>query len=63
MQSAIKQQAAKACLSGKAGLLGICQKYGIRSDRQLWGWVKVYNNHGACNPVKFMGKDQFAMAV
>jgi len=32
-------------LDGEGSLLGICEKYRIKSNRQLRNWVKAYNRH------------------
>ncbi|WP_416810569.1 helix-turn-helix domain-containing protein [Coprococcus comes] len=33
-------------LNGEGSLQDICTKYGIRSHRQLFDWIKVYNSGG-----------------
>lgn len=42
----IKQSAVIDYLNGKGSLRDICNKYGIRKDSILAGWLKVYDNHG-----------------
>lgn len=42
----LKIRAVKDYLSGKnGGLLPVAKKYGLRSDRQLKTWLKIYNTH------------------
>ena len=41
----LKQQAVEEYLAGKGSLQIICEKYKIRSKRQLRDWIKVYNRH------------------
>jgi len=41
----LKRQAVEAYLSGKGSAQKICEKYRIRSESQLWSWIKVYNRH------------------
>lgn len=48
-------QAVRDYLSGKGSLQDICGKYKIRSDKDLRGWVRVYNAHGDFNSVKHSG--------
>lgn len=40
----LKLQAIKAYLSGRGSLKEIAAKYGLRSDRTLRNWIKVYNS-------------------
>lgn len=40
-----KEQAVAAYLAGEGSYLDICQKYKIRSTRQLRSWIKKYNDH------------------
>ena len=40
----LKQKAVQAYLNGKGSLAKIAAKYGLRSDRQLRNWIKVYNS-------------------
>ena len=42
----LKISAVNDYLSGKGSLGDICQKYDIRSNRQLRSWIKVYNSGG-----------------
>lgn len=51
----LKHQAVWDYLSGKGSLQDICGKYKIRSDKDLRGWVRVYNAHGDFNSVKHSG--------
>lgn len=51
----LKHQAVRDYLSGKGSLQDICGKYKIRSDKDLRGWVRVYNAHGDFNSVKHSG--------
>ena len=51
----VKLSAVLAYLSGEGSLAKICEKYGLRSDRQLRAWIKVYNAHGDFNSVKYSG--------
>jgi transposase len=32
-------------LAGKGSMREVCERYGIRDNRQLGNWLKVYNNH------------------
>lgn len=41
----LKQQAVENYLSGRGSLQNICEKYKIRSTRQLRKWIQVYNRH------------------
>ena len=43
---ALKMNAVNDYLSGKESLGHICQKYNIRSNKQLCDWIKVYNSGG-----------------
>lgn len=40
-----KEAAVKAYLSGEGSLTQICEKYEIRSEKQLHHWIQVYNGH------------------
>ncbi len=40
----LKQKAVQAYLNGKGSLAKIAAKYGLRSDRELRDWIKVYNS-------------------
>lgn len=51
----LKKQAVLEYLSGGYSQHSICEKYGIRSRRQLRSWIEMYNNHGDFNSVKFSG--------
>ena len=51
----VKLGAVRAYLSGEGSMEQICDKFGLRSDRQLRDWIKVYNAHGDFNSVKFSG--------
>lgn len=42
----LKRQAVEEYLTGKGSVQNICEKYQIRSERQLRNWIKVYNRHG-----------------
>lgn len=42
----LKMNAVTDYLSGKESLGYICQKYNIRSNKQLCDWIKVYNSGG-----------------
>ena len=41
----LKYRAVEDYLRGKGSLRELCQKYGIRSTRQLRNWIKLYNGH------------------
>ena len=41
----VKYRAVEEYLSGKGSLQNICEKYKIRSEKQLRDWIKVYNCH------------------
>ena len=41
----LKREAVKEYLAGKGSVQNICEKYQIRSERQLRNWIKVYNRH------------------
>lgn len=41
----LKQNAVEDYLNGKDSMKDICKKYKIRSDSQLWNWIKKYNSH------------------
>ena len=51
----IKRKAVEEYLSGKGSLEQIGEEYGLRSISQLRQWLKVYNDHGDFNSVKFSG--------
>jgi transposase len=51
----LKKQAVLEYLSGGYSQHNICEKYGIRSRRQLRSWIEMYNTHGDFNSVKFSG--------
>ena len=51
----VKRAAVKAYLSGEGSQSEICRKYHIRKKTQLQAWIKVYNEHGDFNSVKFSG--------
>ena len=42
----LKKQVAEEYLTGKNSVLGLMEKYAIRSDCQIRQWVKIYNNRG-----------------
>ena len=42
----IKYAAVNAYLNGEGSELEISKKFGLRSDAQLRGWIKVYTTHG-----------------
>jgi transposase len=42
----LKMNAVNDYLSGKGSLGYVCQKYNIRSNKQLHDWIKVYNSGG-----------------
>lgn len=51
----LKQRAVQDYLSGGGSLLGISKKYGLRTEKLLTDWIKVYNAHGDFNSVRFSG--------
>ena len=51
----LKMEAVHAYLSGEGSQAEIAQKYHLRSERQLWDWLKVYHTHGAFNSRKQSG--------
>jgi len=51
----LKKQAALEYLSGGCSQHAICERYQIRSRKQLRCWIKMYNNHGEFNSVKHSG--------
>jgi transposase len=51
----IKKQAVLEYLSGEYSQHAICEKYAIRSRKQLQSWIKMYNTHGNFNAVKQSG--------
>ena len=51
----LKLQAVQEYLTGHGSLESICEKYEIRSTRQLRNWLKVYNAHGDFNSRKNSG--------
>lgn len=51
----LKKQAVLEYLSGGWSQRVICEKYAIRSKKQLRSWVEMYNAHGEFNSVKFSG--------
>ena len=51
----IKRKAVEEYLSGKGSLERISEEYGLRSISQLRQWIKVYNDHGNFNSVRFSG--------
>ena len=51
----LKRQAVEDYLAGAGSLREISKKYKIRSARQLYNWLKVYNGHGDFNSVKHSG--------
>lgn len=51
----LKRQAVLEYLAGGCSQSAICEKYKIRSKRQLRCWIKVYNIHGEFNSVKHSG--------
>ena len=53
--SEIKLAAVRAYLSSEGSMEKICEKYGLRSDRQLRNWIKVYNARGDFDSVKHSG--------
>jgi transposase len=50
-----KKQAVLEYLSGGCSQHAICEKYEIRSRKQLRCWIKMYNAHGEFNSVKHSG--------
>ena len=42
----LKEAAVKDYLAGEGSYSKLCEKYGIKSTRQLRYWVKMYNSHG-----------------
>ena len=48
----LKERAVKEYLNGAGSQREICKKYKIRSTKQLWAWIKVYNAHGDFNSRK-----------
>ena len=51
----VKRKAIQEYLSGHGSLESICEKYEIRSTRQLRKWIKEYNAHGDFNSRKNSG--------
>ncbi|NLH45180.1 MAG: transposase [Acholeplasmataceae bacterium] len=51
----LKKQAVLEYLSGGCSQHAICEKYKIRSRKQLRCWIKKYNNHGELDSVKHSG--------
>ena len=51
----LKERAVKEYLNGAGSQREICKKYKIRSTKQLWAWIKVYNAHGDFNSRKGSG--------
>jgi transposase len=51
----LKRQAVLEYLSGECSQSAICEKYEIRSRKQLRCWIKIYNVHGEFNSVKHSG--------
>ncbi|MEG2456001.1 MAG: transposase [Oscillospiraceae bacterium] len=51
----LKKQAVETYLAGKCSQADVCEKYGIRAEKQLRNWIKVYNTHGDFNSVKQSG--------
>lgn len=51
----IKRKAVEEYLAGRGSLLEISKKYKLRSERQVYDWLKVYNAHGDFNSIKFSG--------
>ena len=51
----VKRKAVQEYLSDHGSLESICEKYEIRSTRQLRAWIKVYNVHGDFNSRKNSG--------
>ena len=51
----VKRKAVQEYLSGYGSLESICEKYEIKSTRQLRKWLKVYNAHGDFNSRKNSG--------
>lgn len=51
----LKRRAVQDYLSGGGSLLDISKKYGLRGEKQLRDWIKVYNAHGDFNSVRFSG--------
>jgi transposase-like protein len=41
----LKDQAVRDYLDGVGSLKDVCEKYGVRAERQLINWIKVYNRH------------------
>ncbi|MGG5369065.1 transposase [Enterococcus sp. AZ196] len=42
----LKLTAVRDYLDGNRGLDQVAQKYGLRSERQLRDWIRIYNTHG-----------------
>jgi len=51
----MRKRAVLEYLAGGNSLDDICEKYKIRSHKQLSDWLKVYNNHGEYCSVKHSG--------
>lgn len=51
----LKKQAVLEYLAGECSQSAICEKYEIRSRKQLRCWIKMYNAHGEFNSVKHSG--------
>ena len=51
----LKTQAVREYLPGSRSMSDVCKKYHIRSEKQLYNWLKVYNAHGDFNFTKFSG--------
>jgi len=51
----LKMSAVTDYVSGNGSLRDICQKYKIRSSKQLRNWLEVYNAHGDFHSVKYSG--------
>lgn len=51
----LKLKAVREYLSGLCSLAEISKKYGLRSEKQLRNWIKVYNTHGDLNSRKHSG--------
>ncbi len=55
----LKERAVGDYLAGEESQEGIARKYHLRSAKQLWSWIKVYNAHGDFNSVKFSGGESY----
>lgn len=51
----LKLQAIRDYLAGEGSQEEIARRYHLRSSKQLWNWIRVYNTHGDFNSVKQSG--------